>query len=78
MANVTKTCVACSGSGLIEGNICGICIGTGVLPSKGMPRYIKETLDKIILAQGTQLEYLKKILEIIAKPTAVSKAAAVK
>lgn len=72
MAAISNTCVACNGSGLIGDSICGTCIGSGVVPTKGMPKYLKETLDGIALEQKIHLELLEKIWAAVGPKKAVN------
>lgn len=71
MAAISNTCAVCSGSGLIGDSICGTCIGSGVVPAKGMPKYVKETLDGIALEQKIHLELLEKILAAVGPKKAM-------
>ncbi len=64
MANVSKSCKTCGGSGAVKGSICKTCIGTGALPATGMPKYLVETLDGIVSNLKIQQEYLEKILKL--------------
>jgi len=65
MADISKTCRTCGGSGLSGSDICKTCFGTGALPAKGMTKYLVETLDEIVSIQKEQQEYLEKILSVV-------------
>jgi len=71
MTATSNTCGVCNGSGLVGDSVCGACVGSGVTPAKGMPKYLKETLDGIALEQKIHLELLEKILAAVVPKKAV-------
>ena len=71
MAATSNTCGVCNGSGLVGNSVCGTCVGSGVTPAQGMPKYLKETLDGIVLEQKIHLEILEKILAAVGPKKAI-------
>jgi hypothetical protein len=44
----------CNGSGQIEDILCVVCMGSGAIPLRGLPRWFKETIGSIATEQAAQ------------------------